>query len=280
MLVVISLAFFSCQGNKSSSTDNKGADSLTKASPQQGTAQSGDSETYMLPSPLQIASIIFKSSGFKYMPDASAPIKDAAQFSSHYEMAINLGVYSSDLSYCLVNKQNDDVTKYLNVVKVLSDKLGFGSIFKSNSFLQRFQSNMNNADSLASLIGELQMETDMYLESNGQKYINAIIYTGALVESMYISGTVYEKEKNSGESSCISEQMDILDGLTNLLTQYQSADNNIPGLITQLKELKTSYESFDEVKNKAGDKAIIITSDHINQLYKMIKALRDKFVAS
>jgi len=281
LLALVSLAFFSCQNNQSGTSGNNGADTLTKTPPQTGKIKQGqDTDSYVLPSPLQLASIMVRSSGFKYMPDICSPVKNAAQFNSHYQMAVNLGIYSTDLSYCLINKKNDDATKYLNEVKILADQLGFGGIFKSNSFVQRFQNNMNVPDSLASLIGELQMGIDTYLEENNQKYINSIAYSGALIESLYIAGTVYEKEKNQGEGPFITEQMDVTEGLIRLLTKNQSFDNNIPTLLSQLREISTLYNSFDEVKNKSADKPVVLTPDHISQMNKAIKDLREKFIAS
>jgi hypothetical protein len=280
--VAASLALFSCHGNSNNSSTNKGADSLTKAPNQKGTDQMDqDSETYLLPSPLQIASI-FKNSGLTYLAGTTAPFKDAAAFNSQYEQALNMGIYSADLSYCILNKQTDDAVKYLNIVKSLSDKLGFGSVFESNSFLKRFQSNMNSTDSLASLIAELQMETDTYLENNKQKYIGVIAFAGAWVESMHIGGSVYEKEKSTGVSSRICEQMNILEGLVKLLTKYQASDSHIAGLVTELKTIKASYEAFDEVKshNPDSDELISLTPEHIGQLGTTIKTLRSKFVAS
>ncbi|MGP8215412.1 MAG: hypothetical protein ACLQQ4_07605 [Bacteroidia bacterium] len=283
MSAVASLALFSCRGNNnSSSTATGGADTLTKAPVQKSTDQADqDSETYLLPSPLQIASI-FKNSGLTYLPGTTAPFKDGSQFNSQFDQSLNMGIYSADLSYCILNKQSDDASKYLKIVKALSDKLGFGSVFESNAFLKRFQSNMNSTDSLASLIAELQMETDTYLENNKQKYIGVIAFAGAWVESMYIGGNVYDKDKNKGVSSRISEQMNILDGLVKLLNKYRAADTHISGLISDLNTVKASYDAFDEVKsyNPDSEQPVVLTSDHISQLGAVIRTLRSKFVAS
>jgi hypothetical protein len=280
---VASLALVSCHGNNnSSSTTPTGADTLTKATAQKGVdAADQDSETYLLPSPLQIASI-FKNSGLTYQPGITAPFKDASKFNSQYEQALNMGIFSADLSYCILNKQSDDAVKYLNVVKALSDKLGFGSVFESNSFLKRFQGNMNNTDSLASLIAELQMETDTYLENNKQKYIGVIAFAGAWVESMHIGGEVYQKGKNAGVSSRISEQMNILEGLVKLLNKYQSSDTHIAGLLTELNVIKKAYDGYDEVKsyNPDSEQPVILTPEHIDQLGEVVKTLRSKFIAS
>jgi hypothetical protein len=126
------------------------------------------------------------------------------------------------------------------------------------------------------------METDTYLENNKQKYIGVIAFAGAWVESMHIGGSVYEKGKNTGVSSRISEQMNILEGLVKLLTKYQASDSHIAGLITDLKTIKTSFDGFDEVKsyNPDSEEPVALTPDHIGQLGAVIKTLRSKFVAS
>lgn len=279
--VVGCVTLYSCHGNGSSSAATSSSDTLTKPAVQKSAAsQDQDSETYLLPSPLQIASI-YKGSGLAYQEGLAAPFKDAGSFNSQYDRALNIGIYTADLSYFILNKQSDNAVKDLNIVKSLADKLGFGSVFESNSFLKRFQANMANTDSLASLIADLQMETDTYLENNKQKYIGAIAFAGAWVESMYIGDKVYEKDKSKSVSSRISEEMNILEGLVRVLGKYQDKDNNIPTLISQLKELKTTYEGFDEVKsfNPDSTEPVSLTADHVTQLGKLIEALHTKFLA-
>jgi hypothetical protein len=280
--IIASVLLFSCHGNSNSTATTAAADTLTKATAQKGVDMTDqDSETYLLPSPLQIASI-FKNSGLTYEPGVTAPFKDAGQFNSQFEQALNMGIFSADLSYCILNKQTDDAIKYLNIVKALSDKLGFGSVFESNSFLKRFQANINSPDSLASLIAELQMQTDTYLENNKQKYIGVIAFAGAWVESMNIGGTVYEKGKSSSVSSRISEQMNILEGLEKLLKKYNASDSHIAGLVTDLNTIKAAYDEFAEVKsyNPDGEQPIILTAEHVSQLGVMVKTLRSKFIAA
>ena len=280
--IIASVSLFSCHGNSNSTATTAATDTLTKATAQKGVDMTDqDSETYLLPSPLQIASI-FKNSGLTYEPGVTAPFKDAGQFNSQFEQALNMGIFSADLSYCILNKQTDDAIKYLNIVKALSDKLGFGSVFESNSFLKRFQANINSPDSLASLIAELQMQTDTYLENNKQKYIGVIAFAGAWVESMNIGGTVYEKGKSSSVSSRISEQMNILEGLEKLLKKYNASDSHIAGLVTDLNTIKAAYDEFAEVKsyNPDGEQPIILTAEHVSQLGVMVKTLRSKFIAA
>ena len=56
--------------------------------------------SYSLPSPLQIASI-FKKSGLKYKDGITSSLKDPSKYTTNLSKALNLGVYSADLSYCV-----------------------------------------------------------------------------------------------------------------------------------------------------------------------------------
>lgn len=275
------LVLTSCHHESSSSGTLPGADTTKSANKAAEMAADQDSETFLLPSPLQIASI-FKNAGLVYFPGLTSTVKDASQYNSTFDAAINMGIFSADLSYCVLNKQTQEALDYMKVVKSLSEKLGFGSVFQSNALMNRFQNNMGNTDSLASVIADLQMETDSYLEANKQKYVGIIAFCGAWVESMYVGSKVYEKGKSSNVSSRISEQMNILDNLGKLLAKYQSADSHIKGLISDLDVIQKEYSGYSEVKNfnPDGDQPISLTPEHIAQISSLVQDLRAKFIAS
>jgi len=258
-----------------------GNDSLNSTKKNADMSADQDSETFLLPSPLQIASI-FKNAGLSYIPGLTSTVKDASQYNNTFDEAINTGIFSADLSYCVLNKQTQPALDYLKTVKSLSDKLGFGSVFQSNSLMTRFQNNMGNTDSLASVIADLQMETDSYLEANKQKYVGVIAFTGAWIESMYVGSKVFEKGKSTNVSSRISEQMNILDNLIKLLNKYQSADTHIKGLLTDLQVIQNNYAGYSEVKsyNPDSDQTITLTPEHLAQISGLVQDLRNKLIAS
>jgi hypothetical protein len=277
-------AFILSSCHHESSSDKQlipGKDSTASAAKSAQMDIDQDSESFLLPSPLQIASI-FKNAGLVYFPGLTSTVKDASQYNSTYDEAVNMGIFSADLSYCILNKQTQEALDYLKVVKSMAEKLGFGSVFQSNSLMQRFQNNMGNTDSLAGVIADLQMETDSYLEANKQKYVGVIAFCGAWIESMYVGSKVYEKGKSSNVSSRISEQMNILDNLIKLLNKYQSADAHIKGLAKDLQDIQNEYAAYSEVKNfnPDGDQPIALTPEHIAQISSLVQDLRSKFIAS
>ncbi len=238
--------------------------------------------TYSLPSPLQIASI-FKKSGLKYKAGITSDMKDPAKYTSNLNKAINLGVYSADLSYAVLNKQNQEAMTYMKLSRQLADNLGMGTVFDQGNLSTRFEKNLSNEDSLAYIIAELQMVTDMYLDENDQQQITSIVFAGAWVESMYIGSKVYEKGKDKSLNSKLAEQMTILSSIINALKAEEKKDPAITGLIADLVVVKDLYDGLPSVKENPEatedtEKELTLTDDEVAQLTAKIETLRMKFI--
>ena len=54
----------------------------------------------------------------------------------------------------------------LKVSKGLSQQLGLESVYESNKYVEKFEANLNNIDSLSVIIGDLFGETDAFLKDN------------------------------------------------------------------------------------------------------------------
>jgi hypothetical protein len=241
-----------------------------------------DQVSYSLPSPLQIASI-FKKSGLKYKDGITSPVKDASKFTGNLSKAINLGVYSADLSYTVLNKQQQEAMNYMKLCRTMADNLGMGSVFEQGNLSKRFEKNLGNEDSLAYIIAELQMVTDMYLDENDQQQVTSIVFAGAWIESMYIGSKVYDTGKDKSLNNKLAEQMTILGSIVNALKAQQVKDAAIGGLVADLQGVKDIYDSLPSVKNnpKANEdteKELTLTDDEVITLSKKIEELRNKFI--
>ncbi len=238
--------------------------------------------TYSLPSPLQIASI-FKKSGLKYKAGVTSDQTDPAKYTSNLNKALNLGVYSADLSYAVLNKQNQEAMTYMKLSRQLADNLGMGTVFDQGNLSKRFEKNLSNEDSLAYIIAELQMVTDMYLDENDQQQITSIVFSGAWIESMYIGSKVYEKGKDKSLNSKLAEQMTILGSIINALKAEEKKDPAITELIAELTAIKAIYDELPSVKSMPDaaedtEKELTLTDDEVSQLTAKIEVLRAKFI--
>lgn len=278
-LCAAGLFLVSCGGGKSEEqTDGQTSDSIsTDLTP----VDSGAAE-YSLPSPLQIASI-FRRSGLNYQDGLTAPEANVDKFSTSFSQSIGLGVFSADLSYCVLNKQQQASINYMKSVRKLADKLGMASVFDNNGLASRFEKNISNEDSLGGIIAELQMETDLYLEDNEKQHVSAIVFAGAWIESMYIGGKLYDKSKNKKLLSKIVEQMTIMNNIVNVLKSYESKDAGITPIIADFNTINEIYNNFASVKNAAtnedGEKQdVTITDEEAVTLAKKIEEIRTKFL--
>jgi len=238
--------------------------------------------SYSLPSPLQIARI-FKKSGLKYVEGLTSDQKDPSKYTSKFSKAINMGIYSADLAYNVINKQKQEALNYMKLSKQLADDLGMGSAFAEGNILQRFEKNLSNEDSLTYIVAELQMSTDTYLEDNEQQEISSIAFSGAWIESLYIGSKVFEKAKDAKLSSKISEQMTIVGQIITVLEKQKAKDAAIEGLVTDLSSIKAVYDKCESVKNftpaeEGVSEVINLSDEEVKTLSKTIIEVRTKFV--
>jgi hypothetical protein len=165
----------------------------------------------------------------------------------------------------------------------LADALGMGSVFDQGNLSGRFEKNLGNEDSLAYIIAELQMVTDMYLDENDQQQITSIVFAGAWVESMYVGSKVYEKGKDKSLNNKLAEQMTILGSIVNALKAVEKKDPSIGGLVADLNTVKDIYDVLPSVKNAPpsndeNQADLTLTDDEVEQLTTKIAELRTKFI--
>lgn len=268
----------------SSETHKETVNNDTKTIIEDTTVNTGIGEiTYSLPSPLQIASI-FKKSGMKYQMGLTSQYKDPSKYVTSLSKALNLGIYSADLSYALLNKQHQIVMEYMKLARQTADQLGMASVYEVNNIAKRFDKNISNEDSLTIILSELQMEMDFYVDENNQQQITAIAFSGAWIESLYIAFTINETSKEKTLNKRLSEQMTILESIINALKTVEKKDPAITGLIASLLDVKNTYESLPSVKNSKNiatqetDEKIVLTDQEITLLSKKIEPLRLKFI--
>jgi hypothetical protein len=278
MLLTAGMLLASC-GNETPKDDNVTAEDSTAT--ETATVEVED-VSYSLPSPLQIASI-FKKSGLKYKDGITSTLKDPSKYTTNLSKALNLGVYSADLSYTVLNKQNQEAMNYMKLCRQMADNLGMGSVFEQGNLSKRFEKNIGNEDSLAYIIAELQMVTDMYLDENDQQQVTSIVFAGAWIESMYVGSKVYEKGKDKSLNNKLAEQMTILGSIVNALKAQEKKDPAISGLIADLQSVKEIYDGLGSVKNRTeaddeADKELSLTDEEVATLTKKIEEIRMKFI--
>jgi hypothetical protein len=238
--------------------------------------------TTSLPSPLRVAAM-FKRSGLKYLPGITNGNDKASNYSTTFSRAQNMGVYSADMAYCVLNKQTNESQQLLKTIRDIGTKMNLGKVFDQSNLYDRFNKNIENEDSLGTIIADIQFQTDQQLEENQQNELYGVIFAGAWIESMYIGGQVYRKDGNDKIVQALLEQMAVSESIITELKVYEAKDPNIKGLIADMQVIQTAIDAMPSmVKLKANPdleyKDVMPTKDELDAVITKIEDLRKKIV--
>ncbi len=245
---------------------------------------------YSVPSPIEMASLL-KGSGSKYNANLLNDISNRDKYTSSYIKAINLGVYGADLSYTSAFNRNQESILYMSSAKQLADELGVSAAFDQD-VLNRIEENIDNRDSLLSIISETFYILDAYLKENDRSSVSAQVISGGWIEGLYIAAKVYEDDEEKSEKLVgrIVDQKYALDDLIALVTSY-NGKNDLNEILKDLKTLQTLFAKAKEVdvepsKNTSGkvvlgtSKKLTMTEKDMLVLVKKLKEIREKYVSA
>ena len=285
-LITISLAFVSCGGNSEAEKNNEAASvsDSTIVSDTVSVSSEDNEVSYNLPSALQIA-YVFKKSGAGFVPSLLNDKASTNKYNtSNYKRAVNFGIYSADLAYCLFNKKYQESKEYLKACKDRGASLGLNSACESDNMAQRFDKNISNEDSVIKIVSSVQLKTDVMFEQNKQKHITVIAFTGAWTESMYIALEVYTKDKNKKVLASLLEQLLLSETVVKALKSHQASETEMPTLISAVENINTQFNAIAAVKaavekdEEMDFNLISITDSELKTISESVKSLRTSMI--
>jgi len=280
IIVCLSSALLSCGGEKKDHTNTTADIAQAVIDTTSVSATSEQEKQTMefvenLPSPLHV-SRIFKKSGLKYVSGLANKPEQVSTYQSNTGKSLNMGIYSADLAYTALNSQTAESVKYLKSIKGLAEGLNMGAIFNNNQLLSRFEKNIGNQDSLIRIMAELQMESDMLLKETQRYDVVFLSFTGAWVESMYLSTQINQKQANPELAKRIAQQAATLSKLIKLLDGYKT-EVSVQTLLTELAPIQTTLDQLIDGNKAASDPefAKLMQKD----LAPKIEALRKRIIS-
>ena len=275
----------SCGENFEDQKSQESVDELDSISaPDKLIVTDDDEVIYNLPSALQIA-YVFKKSGAGFI---STLLNNKSNFSkyntSNYKRAINFGVYSADLAYCIFNKKYQESKEYLKSCKEMGSYLSLNQAFESDNMAQRFDKNIAIEDSVVKIVSNIQLKTDVMFEQNKQKHITVIAFAGAWTESMYIATEVYAKDKNKKVLSSLMEQLLLSEIIIKALKVHKASEQELPDLINSIEKINAQFNSIVSVKSamekdeEMDFNLMAVTDNELKSISESVKALRTSMV--
>lgn len=204
---------------------------------------------FMPPSPIQIASIL-KKANMNYEEGLTNKVSNSKLYSTKFKQTINFGVYACDLAYCVTNDKFAEASEYLKVSKEMASKIGLESIFLSDNLVERFEKNVGNQDSVMSILFDIQIMTDDYIQDNELTDLSVIYFTGAWVEGMNIGTHTILGNNDHKISVLLSEQMTIARSLIRGLRGVENQTDDLIDLTDHIEEVVDAYHNLWSVKQE------------------------------
>ena len=244
-----------------------------------------------LPSPLESAMLI-KSAGARFEESLLNPVGNVTNYVTNKSMALNLGIYTCDLSFASLYEQTQLIINYMNAAKKMADGLGILKAIEQEQ-IDKLEENINNSDVIMEIVSETFMNSNSYLEDNGQPAIAAMVLVGGWIEGLYISTQLIDMKDFNGNKLVgrIIDQKLSIDILFNLLNSSKG-NPAVDELLVQVVRLKTVFDKiklttsrvrpeFDKVSNTTVLKSEVktdMTPETFRELATTVAEIRGSFV--
>jgi len=204
---------------------------------------------YSLPSPLETAMLI-KNAGAEYDEMLMNPTANTDRYITSKSKALNLGIYSTDLSYASLFDQTQATLNYIDAAKEMADGLNILDAIDEET-IQRLEEHINNRDVIIDIISETLMNSSSFLKENGLESTASVVLVGGWVEGLYIATNLVNEYNLEGNKLVerIADQKLSLDIMINLLEE-SAEDQDAGEVLADIRELKAI---FDKITIEQGE---------------------------
>ena len=269
LALLLTLAFSGCKnrGEKSQNADNAALDSLNK---EVILTPESKSLLYKFPTPFEVTKMLIAAQA-GYISDITNPADNVTKYVTENSKALNLGIYSADLSYSATYKQKDDINKFLASSGKLADELGIKGVY-DKTLMDKIEKFNNNKDSLIAMITSIFDQTNTFLSSNDRNKIAVLITAGGFSEGIYLASLLGEMAKdNTKIMAVVASQKGNYDRLSGILNEYKD-DESMKSVYDGIMKLKPVWEKYDLGSGKK------ISQENAKEISVLTQSVRSEFI--
>jgi hypothetical protein len=193
---------------------------------------------FSIPSPI-LTAILIKENGTIYTKDSLHNTNLVDTYIQKHQMALNLGVYGTDMAYASLYDDGQTSLQYFNAIDKLSEKLNIKGALDVD-LLKRIGANASNADSLVVLSGAFYRDANYYLKENDRYDIAALVLAGGWIESTFLSVVALQDSSKAARKN-LSEQKNTVKTLCEIISEHCEDIVTESDFFTQLKVLNEQY---------------------------------------
>ncbi|MFA8432963.1 MAG: hypothetical protein ACEPOZ_00450 [Marinifilaceae bacterium] len=221
---------------------------------------------YPLPTTFELTSMLNRI-GADYILTLSNSTENVDKYFTEKSRALNLGVYSADLSYASTYQRKQETMLYLKASKTLIDNLEITSAF-NKTLVDDVEQNLDKKDQLVKVITNSFYDTYEFLNKNGKANLSLLVVSGSFIEGLYIATHISENTFGNPEIvQVIYDQKESLDRLVKVL-KPEMKDPNVAAMLADLEGLKKSYDAIEGSMNEA----------QLKEITASVEKLRNKIV--
>jgi len=252
---------------------------------------------YSLPSPLETAMLI-KSAGAEYDEELLNSLENVTKYTTSRALALNLGIYTTDLSFASLFDQTQTSINYMTASKKMAEGLDISDAIDMET-MTRLENNLQNRDIVMDIISETFLNSSSYLKENERQDIAAIVLVGGWIEGLYLATQLVGDNsiENNKLVDRILEQKLSFNIVQRMLDDNKEKDTGeaneeIVELISELQELKDAFDKVTiettETQSIDTDEAnvttirsktkVSVTPEDFKQIQLVIDNLRTSFI--
>jgi len=293
IIILVCFLMAGCQSNKNRAGGGEfGLDSTDISQELLQDIDNAKQIFYSLPSPLETAMLI-KTAGAAYNEDLLNPVSNAENYTTNRSKALNLGIYTTDLSFASLFDQTQTSIQYMNAAKIMADGLGILDAI-DNTTIEQLEENINNRDRIMDIISETFMNSSSFLTENDRPALASIVLVGGWVEGLYIATNLVGDEpiEDNKLVERIVDQKLSFNIVISLLDENKD-NEDVADLLSEINELKLTFDKItirtskikavpDEESNVTilkSESRIRMTEEVFQELIEKVKVLRSNFIS-
>lgn len=286
-ILFISVALLSACGSENGQSEATSLDTAITSNASSDLANTQEI-LYALPSPVEAAALM-KMSGATFDKAFLNPTNNVSKYVSNQSKSLNLGVYGTDLIYSSIFEQTQETGEYFKCANTLASSLGINDAF-GEAVYKRLKSNMNNRDSLMSIVAEASLNADAYFKENERPTASALVAAGGWIEGLYIATRVANKTKSPEIFQRVADQKNSIKHLIKLIESF-GPEQELVSVLMDLKEISAQFdvlvvtkeaatksESTDGVPTIGVKKKVTITEEQMKAIADKAEMVRNKII--
>jgi len=223
---------------------------------------------YPIPNSYRITNTL-NEIGASFIIGISNEFENVDKYVTEEKQALNLGVYSTDITYTSTYNMKQYTMNYMDVNKKLVKELGITGAFTPD-FFEQVQANFDNKEKLSELISNSFYDTYEHMVKKGKDELALMVVAGSWIEAMYITTHISENTyHNKQVVDLIAEQENTLNKLFEILKPHKE-DETIKKILDGLQPIKNVYDNRKETG---------FTEEQVKTIQEEIATLRNDIIS-